>query len=54
MAPEQAHGRNSALDARADQYAHQGRRELVAFTRLSVLGWFYVAEVDAKSVLGAR
>ncbi|MFO0553309.1 MAG: serine/threonine protein kinase [Polyangiaceae bacterium] len=33
------------------EVTHQGRRELVAFTRLSVLGWYYVAELDAASVL---
>ncbi len=30
-----------------------GRKEVVAFTRLSVLGWYYVVEVDAASVAAA-
>ncbi len=28
----------------------EGRKEVVAFTRLSVLGWYYVVEIDAGSI----
>lgn len=34
------------------EVTHDGRRKLVALKRLRVLGWYYVAEVDAASVLG--